>query len=84
MSTGDEDEQETYETLYGGKGTVERVVNKVQTSLTLLTAVAGVLLVVVGALMEEGTIAGLVAIYGFGAIVLGLLGYGSIWALQRL
>jgi VIT1/CCC1 family predicted Fe2+/Mn2+ transporter len=84
MDTVEEENRDSYESLYGDQGTFERIIDEVQTSLSLLTAITGVLLVVVGAVIGSGTIAGLVAIYGFAAIILGLLGYGTILALQRL
>ena len=53
----------------------ERGLAIVRESLLIKLALFGVVLVVIGFLRQTGTAAGLIAIYGFGFIALGVGGY---------
>jgi len=67
-----------------GFSLIDDFVEFLNRSLSPWIAIAGLIMIFTGAFLITGASAGLLAVYGVGAVVLGILIYSSIWVLKLI
>ncbi|MDJ1433633.1 hypothetical protein [Halostagnicola sp. A-GB9-2] len=64
-------------------GSLSEGVRTVLNSVTLTLAMVGVLLILIGFIMQTGVLAGLLPIWGAGLAFVGFTAYGLIWRSRK-